>query len=471
MLSPNKTSTRVEPRPLAVAKPKDQLLYYLVLVYIALWIFEGGLRRWVLPSLSNPLLLIRDPLVVLIYSVALAMNRFPFNLFTFSAIGLALLEVAIVPFGHGNPIVAAYGIRSDFLHVPMIFIIGRTLTPARLMTVCQAAVILSIPYTLLLVAQFYSPQSAWVNRGLGGSLTGAGFSGAEGKFRPPGTFSFITGPTALYPMFAACWFLYVYKNKSKFASLIGSVSALAILVAIPVSISRGLFLSVLLVVVAGVAAGPLRFGIRLQAHTAIVLLGAICLAPLALTIPAVQDGLFAFSSRWTESTTTQGGVKVAILQRFYEGTLGAVLDPNIPFFGSGTGYSTNVGQKQLQSLVGFGNSEGEFGRLLYDNGVVVGGFLLMYRVALSFFLVSRSFHGWFRNDQIAFVFLTASFLFVLIGQWSQTTSQGAATIAAGLTLAATRPQLTEKRIKRRNRQNILIRRTKHPALATSNQFL
>ena len=468
MLSPNKTSTRVEPLPLPVAKPKDQILYYLVLVYIALWIFEGGLRRWILPSLSNPLLLIRDPLVVLIYSVAAAMRRFPFNIFISSAIGLALLEAAIVPFGHGNPIVGAYGIRSDFLHVPMIFIIGRTLTPARLMTVCQAAVILSIPYTLLLVAQFYSPQSAWVNRGLGGSLEGAGFSGAEGKFRPPGTFSFITGPAALYPMFAACWFLYVYKSKDKFASLLGSVSALAILVAIPVSISRSLFISVLLVVVAGVAAGPLRFGIRLQAHTAIVLLGAICLAPLALTIPAVQDGLFAFSSRWTASTTSQGGVKEAILQRFYDGTLGVVLDPNIPFFGSGTGYSTNFGQQQLRSFVGFGNSEGEFGRLLYDNGVVVGGFLLMYRVALALFLAGRSFRGWFRNDQIAFVFLMASFLLVLSGQWSQTTAQGAATIAAGLTLAACRPQPTEKPIKRRNQKKLLAPRTEHPALATSH---
>ncbi len=396
------------------------------------------------------------------------MNRFPFNIFISSAIGLAILEAAIVPFGHGNPIAAAYGMRSDFLHVPMIFIIGRTLTPARLMTVCQAAVILSIPYTLLLVAQFYSPQSAWVNRGLGGSLTGAGFSGAEGKFRPPGTFSFITGPAALYPMFAACWFLYVYKSQSKFASLLGSVSALAILVAIPVSISRSLFIAVLLVVVAGVAAGPLRFGIRLQAHTAVVLLGSICLAPLALTIPAVQDGLSAFTSRWTASTTSRGGVQVAILQRFYEGTFGVMLDPNIPFFGSGTGYSTNVGQQQLRSFVAFGNSEGEFGRLLYDNGVVVGGFLVMYRVTLSLFLVRRSFHSWFRNDQIAFVFLMASFLSVLSGQWSQTTAQGAATIAAGLTLAATRTQPIEKRMKRRNRQKALAPRTKHPALATSN---
>jgi hypothetical protein len=307
-----------------------------------------------------------------------------------------------------------------------------------------------------------------VNRGLGGSLTGAGFDGAEGKFRPPGTFSFISGPAALYPMFAACWFLYVYKSKDKFASLIGSVSALAILVAIPVSISRGLFISVLLVAMAGVAVGPLRFGIRLQAHTAIVLLGVLCLSPLAMTIPAVQDGMFAFSSRWTSSTSTQGGVKIAILQRMYEGTLGVVLDPNTPFFGSGTGFSTNVGQQLLTGVIQFGNSEGEFGRLLWDNGVVVGGFLLMYRVALAVFIASRSFQGWFRNDQIAVVFLMASFLLVLTGQWFQPTTQAAATIAAGLTLAACRSQPLDKRIKRRDRQKILARRTKHPALAASN---
>jgi hypothetical protein len=144
-----------------------------------------------------------------------------------------------------------------------------------------------------------------------------------------------------------------------------------------------------------------------------------------------------------------------------------VLNPNVPFFGSGTGFSTNVGQKQLQGLVGFGNSEGEFGRLLFDNGVVVGGFLLMYRVALALFLAGRSFHGWFRNDQIAFVFLMASFLLVLSGQWSQTTAQGAATIAAGLTLAACRPQPTEKPIKRRIRQKVSATHTKRSELATS----
>ena len=92
----------------------------------------------------------------------------------------------------------------------------------------------------------------------------------------------------------------------------------------------------------------------------------------------------------------------------------------------------------------------------------------MYRFALALFLASRSFHGWFRNDQIAFVFLMASFLFVLMGQWSQTTAQGAATIAAGLTLAACRPQPIDKRIKRRNRRKAFAPRTKHPALATSH---
>jgi hypothetical protein len=38
----------------------------LIWLYLVLWLIEGGLRRWFLPGLATPLLLIRDPLVVAI---------------------------------------------------------------------------------------------------------------------------------------------------------------------------------------------------------------------------------------------------------------------------------------------------------------------------------------------------------------------------------------------------------------------
>ena len=90
---------------------------------------------------------------------------------------------------------------------------ARVLQPKDLLTLCRVGVWLTIPYTMLLVAQFYSPQEAWVNKGVGDSLEGAGFTGALDRFRPPGTFSFITGPAALYPILTACWFVLALARK------------------------------------------------------------------------------------------------------------------------------------------------------------------------------------------------------------------------------------------------------------------
>ena len=37
----------------------------LLWIYFWLLIFEGALRKWILPGLSNPLLLVRDPVALL----------------------------------------------------------------------------------------------------------------------------------------------------------------------------------------------------------------------------------------------------------------------------------------------------------------------------------------------------------------------------------------------------------------------
>jgi len=138
-------------------------------------------------------------LVLAIYFVAVANNMFPTNGFVVWGALLAVLSFAnALLLGHGNVWVALFGVRCDFLHVPLIFIMGRVLQREDLIRLAKVAVALAIPYTALLVAQFYEPQDAWVNRGVGGSLEGAGFTGALDRFRPPGTFSFISGPSQLY---------------------------------------------------------------------------------------------------------------------------------------------------------------------------------------------------------------------------------------------------------------------------------
>ena len=53
------------------------LLKKLFWAYFLLLIFEGALRKWVMPGLSAPLLLIRDPLGLLILIEAFRTYKWP----------------------------------------------------------------------------------------------------------------------------------------------------------------------------------------------------------------------------------------------------------------------------------------------------------------------------------------------------------------------------------------------------------
>ncbi|MDR3456893.1 MAG: hypothetical protein P4N60_05565 [Verrucomicrobiae bacterium] len=425
-LSPAKTAARAQ------VFDENKTLRHLIWLYVILWLIEGGLRRWFLPGLNTPLLLIRDPLVIVIYAVAISRNLFPTNLFVTGGLLLAALTFFnALTLGHGNAMVALYGVRCDFLHVPLIFIMGKVLRRQDLIALCKLALWVAIPYTALLAAQFYEPQDAWVNRGVGGNTDGAGFYGAMDHFRPPGTFSFITGPSQLYPLLAACLFASLLNGRLPFFLVMASGAA--ILVAIPLSISRSFFLSVVVVAITGV--GAMIVGGRLSLGL-LVKVGLIALIlPLAATqLPAFKDGMEAFSARWETSTTDEGGFKEAIVDRVLDSLFGSF--ENVNYTGLGTGFSTNVGQKLLTEQVGFGASEGEWGRLLFDDGFILGSLLIAYRVALAGSIVFASLRAWRRRSPEALIFASAAFMLLLNGQWGQATTLGSAVIAGGLALAA-----------------------------------
>lgn len=422
-------------------KPKRQIRN-LIWVYIILWLVEGGLRRWFLPGLASPLLLVRDPLVIAIYWIAASNKLFPANGFMIWGAILAMVSLTnALLLGHGNLFVAIYGVRCDFLHVPMIFIMGKVLRQKDIIALAKVAAWIAVPYTALLVAQFYQPQDAWVNKGVGDSEDGAGFTGALDRFRPPGTFSFITGPSQLYPLFTACWFALLLLRKLPLWMMIALGGA--ILVAIPISISRTLFLSVAIVVIAGIAAMSLGGRLSIKSISQFVLVAAI-LYMFAGQSLVFQDGMEAFSARWEGATTDEGGFKVAIVDRVLQDLFGSF--EGVGDFGFGTGFSTNVGQKMLTEAVGFGASEGEWGRLLYDNGFALGTLMICYRVVLAGLIVFASYQAWKKRSALSLVFTAAGFMIVFNGQWGQTTTLGSAVICAGLALAAAQCKADERNI-------------------------
>ena len=173
-------------------------------LYFFLLVFEGALRKWVLPGLSAPLLIVRDPVAIGLLFLASRRNILVFNHYIVGVglIGIIGILTALL-FGHKNISVALFGVRILLVQFPLIFVIGRVFTYTDVIKMGKVILYISILMALLVAMQFYSPQSAWVNRGVGGDTEGAGFSGANGFYRPPATFSFITGTVSCYTLTAA----------------------------------------------------------------------------------------------------------------------------------------------------------------------------------------------------------------------------------------------------------------------------
>ncbi|HTO04984.1 MAG TPA: hypothetical protein VL069_14830, partial [Opitutus sp.] len=184
----------------------EKTLKFLIWLYVVLLIFEGALRKWVLPSLSDPLLIVRDPVAIGIYLLAFSSGRFPINGFVLTTFALAAASVmASLIGGHTNPLVLAYGLRINYGHLPLMWVMAQVLTRKDVERLGSFLLLVAIPMTAIMILQFKSPVYAFINRGIG-SEEGGQIYGAMGRIRPPGFFSFITGPQVFYPLVAAVFF-------------------------------------------------------------------------------------------------------------------------------------------------------------------------------------------------------------------------------------------------------------------------
>ncbi len=114
--------------PTSLEHPRIRNIRRLIWLYFWLLLLEGALRKWALPSLSNPLLIVRDPVVLLIYILAIRSRVFPRNgwIASLAVIGFLSFALSFIPLWPYLPpsriaLVSGYGFRSNFLHLPLIF--------------------------------------------------------------------------------------------------------------------------------------------------------------------------------------------------------------------------------------------------------------------------------------------------------------------------------------------------------------
>ncbi|WP_405410829.1 hypothetical protein [Maribacter sp. Asnod1-A12] len=411
------------------------MLKWGIWAYFLLLIFEGALRKWFLPFLSGPLAIVRDPLALWILMVALKRGYLKLNMYVVSTffVGIIALGTTFL-LGHGNLGVSIYGARIILLQFPLIFVIGQVLDLKDVLAMGKVLVYLAIPMTVLMALQFYSPQSAWVNRGIGGDLEGAGFSGALGFYRPPGTFSFISGLTQYYSL-AACFIIYFWFKQHLINRVVLILATLGFVMAIPFSISRTLLYQTVITIFFMIFAASQK-----AENIPKIIFGSIGFVVILLLLSStslLETPLEAFTARFEGATKYEGGVGGTIVDRYIGGMITSIFgSSDIPFFGYGIGIGTNAGGKILTGeITTLFYAEDEWSRIIGESGLLLGFAFILIRVVLSIDLTIKAYFKLKSGDQLPWLLISVCIILIANGQWGQITALGFTIFTTGILVA------------------------------------
>jgi hypothetical protein len=419
----------------------------LLWIYFWLLIFEGALRRWFLPGLSEPLLLVRDPIALLALMQAWPIvNRPPWRGWIQPLLWIGSISVLLaITIGHGDIPTALYGGRILILQLPLIFVYAAVFNRDDVIKLAWIMLWISIPMAVLIAFQSSVPETHILNVGPGGVGTSV-FDGAGGRFRPPGTFTFITGVASFFALAAASFFGVLYSTTLRNRGRIFCVGAgVALMVALPVSISRDLLAGYLTVVAATVVALILS-----RAPTGRLVTGLIAIVVavgLATAVPAFQETSSAFIQRWESAAKADreatGNIDIAA-QQFESRVLGEITKPlnkldQVPFTGYGIGAGTNVGAQRITGGLTFLVGEGAWEASLGELGLPLGLAFLFWRTCLAIWIVLIALKVARRGNRLPMIIAGAASLDILLGQISQPTGLGFVVLSGGLCLAACKP--------------------------------
>ena len=383
--------------------------------YFLLLIFEGALRKWILPQFAAPLLVVRDPVALLIIWEAYRTKNWPVKwtaMIGALSLGLILLAVLQVTVGGAPWFVVLYGLRSYLLPFPVAFIMGENLDEKDLRAFGNWTLLLLIPLTALEVMQYLTPPGSVWNAGAG---VGAGqIDSAGGHVRASATFSFATGPALYLPM--AAGFVFYGLVKAGFAKKwLLWIAAGAIVLSIPVTGSRTVVYEMAEVLACVAIAG--LFGLSQFVRVIKIVVPLLALTFLVSLLPVFSAATDTLRERWSNAASVEGSTQDSLISR--------VLDPiTVPiqratetsnWLGSGMGYGSNVASTLLTGTQTFLAGEAEVERVLTEFGPVAGALFLVFRWSLAMFILFKALASMRDQQPLAWLLIPFTFLNLVIG--------------------------------------------------------
>jgi hypothetical protein len=417
-------------------------LVLLIWTYLALLIIEGALRKWALPSLSDPLLLVRDPVAIAIGVLGFRSRYLVFDihvrtLFILLAGFVAIGAIQLINGVGGSPLVIGYGLRTYLLHLPVAFVMARALEPRDLRRILVAFLWLALPMAILMALQFQSNPTARINAGV------AGHSGQiisdKGHIRPAGTFSYIDGPIGFFGITMAA-LVAAYVDIPNLSWILRISAWLGVTLAVSVSGSRSFLAALVGVLFAGAAGWARGRSFRLSRGLVTAAVTAVIVANVLGSLDTVQEGTDVMQSRL--SHLSNGGLSSRLMGDYYS-LQWALLES--PPMGVGLGAGTNAGAALLGTR-GFRWGEGEWARVIFEAGPLLGLLYLAWRIWLTIVVARAALRAAATGVILPIVLFGACATNLISGQWGQTTIQGFAVFTLGLSLAAGRAAASRARL-------------------------
>lgn len=360
-------------------------IHLALLIFLILLIYDGAIRKWLLPSNEQLVFVAKDMLLFTTFVITgFVSKRNSQTKFTTAAkilFGLYALWTVLEMFNFTLPnlLVGVWGVKAHLLYASLIVLVP--LAFQRLNNIYLALIKIYPwivgPVVLLSLLQVASPAYDVINQHVRGGIEGQAYFGDASLVRVTGTFSYVSGMTAFVQASVLLGVgLYFHGARSKIF-LIGVAIAL---LALPVTGSRGVIVVVTvalgLMLISAVFAGRV---LAKQAFKA-VLVFAVC---VFISLNSQTDAWQALQQRAESSHEDQNRVLTTFTNAFeYFDSAGIV--------GFGTG-SANLGSAALVGDVdifswlpaGMGFEE-ESGRVVIELGIL--GWLISLLMRLCFLL-------------------------------------------------------------------------------------
>lgn len=371
---------------------KTRTVRNLLLLFFALTISEGIIRKWIAPQLSNYIYFIKDPVALLILYNAISAKIFKRWLsFHYFAIISTLLILSAASFSLYNPdlfFVYFYGVRNYVLYPALIFIIPAALTRDDVSFYLRIIILLIFPASLLSTSQYLSPPSSFINKGV--SDEDFIFMVAEGIVRPYGFFTFTYGHV-IFVAACLCAWLCVAFDKSMKAAVIGDRKWLyssipLLLVMLFTTGSRSIYAYIAAMMLYSlIAAISSKSKSSLSGLSILFIVSAISFS-IFINTPAYD----VMTERNRSAIQSEGSPIDRAFRSIFEFTEHY---ETAPFWGHGIGTGTNAaaalargGREQGQ---GFLLAEDEWSRIVLELGIPLGLLFILLRISLVFSMLIR----------------------------------------------------------------------------------